>query len=70
MTLAQKLKDLRKTFGYQQNSLSERAGMNSAWFYNLENGTNKGMTKKIKGIIAVAKAFDRTVEQLMEGVDE
>lgn len=60
-----KLGDLRRAAGFSQQELSEKSGVKISTIQKLENGTNDLMGAKVGTVLALAKALETTVEDLV-----
>lgn len=60
-----KLGDLRRAAGLSQQELSEKSGVKITTLQKLESGTNDLMGAKVGTVLALAKALETTVEDLV-----
>ena len=61
-----KLGDLRRAAGLSQQDLSTKSGVKIATLQKLESGANDLMGAKVSTVLALAKALETTVEDLVE----
>ncbi len=60
------LGDLRRERGLTQQQLANASGLPLTTIQKLESGVNKIGKARVDTVIALAKAFDMTVEELVE----
>lgn len=60
-----KLGDLRRSAGLSQQELSEKSGVKISTIQKLESGTNDMMGAKVGTVLALARALETTVEDLV-----
>ena len=60
-----KLGDLRRAAGLSQQDLSIKSGVKISTIQKLENGTNDLMGAKVGNVLALARALETTVEDLV-----
>ena len=60
-----KLGDLRRSAGLSQQELSEKSGVKISTLQKLESGANDLMGAKVGIVLALAKALDTTVEDIV-----
>ena len=60
-----KLGDIRRSVGLSQQELSEKSGVKISTLQKLESGANDLMGAKVGIVLALAKALDTTVEDLV-----
>lgn len=60
-----KIGDLRRAAGLSQQELSEKAGVKITTLQKLESGVNNLMGAKVGTVLALARALETTVEDLV-----
>ena len=60
-----KLGDIRRSAGLSQQELSEKSGVKISTLQKLESGANDLMGAKVGIVLALAKALDTTVEDIV-----
>lgn len=60
-----KLGDLRRAAGLSQQELSEKSGVKMTTLQKLESGANDLMGAKVGTVLALARALETTVEDLV-----
>ena len=61
-----KLGDLRRAAGLSQQDLSNKSGIKIVTIQKLESGANDMMGAKVSTVLALARALETTVEDLVE----
>ena len=61
-----KLGDLRRAAGLSQQDLSEKSCVKIATIQKLESGANDLMGAKVGTVLALARALETTVEELVK----
>ena len=61
-----KLGDLRRAAGLSQQDLSIKSGVKISTLQKLESGANDMMGAKVGIVLALARALDTTVEDLVD----
>ena len=60
-----KLGDLRRSVGLSQQDLSTKSGVKLTTIQKLESGVNDLMGAKVGTVLALARALETTVEELV-----
>lgn len=61
-----RLGDLRRAAGFSQQELSEKSGVKLTTLQKLESGANDIMGAKVGTVLALARALETTVEDLVD----
>lgn len=67
MLLGQRIRELRMARNWRQIDLAEQAGINENYVSDLEIGKKEICLRTLQ---AIAAAFELTIVQLMQGVEE
>jgi transcriptional regulator with XRE-family HTH domain len=65
-----KLGDIRRTAGLSQQDLSIKSGVKITTIQKLESGANDLMGAKVGTVLALARALETTVEDLVKESEE